>query len=224
MTRTQDPTTERGWRSRVVALVVGAGIGVALAWVAWPSRDHVVAREPSNREQTRELLAAVRAAQRASFTEEGTFRRTTEGRTSIDDPEVVVQRPPDRMAFGFGGWSGTVGGRAVQCSRDGRHGPYLACSTPPRPAPVADEVARLRQLLGGAHPLYRASALGGGCYQLRLVADVEVEPEYGQRAELCFDPATNAPTRRRIEHANATDDIRYTVVSSEVDPADLAIR
>jgi hypothetical protein len=82
---------------------------------------------------------------------------------------------------------------------------------------------RLRQLLEGEQPLYRASDLGSGCFQLRLVRDVELEPEYGQRAVLCFDRTTGAPTRRLIEHATATDETRYDHVSARIDPADLAL-
>ena len=204
--------------------MAGVLVGVAVAWVAWGGgHSHAGAVEPSNRVQEQALLAAVRRSERATFTVEGSFRRTTDDGKHVEDPEVIVQRPPDRLTFGFGGWSGTVGGRTVQCVRDGRHGPFTSCATPPRPAPTPDEAVRLRQLLEGDQPLYRASDLGSGCYQLRLIRDVELEPEYGKRAVLCFDRSTNAPTRRLIEHAHATDDTREDHVSSRVDPADLEL-
>jgi hypothetical protein len=223
MMLTQDPTTSHPWRTRLAALVAGVLVGGAIAWVALHGHAHTVAVEPSNTIQERALLGAVRRSAHATFTVEGSFRRTTDDGKSIEDPEVIVQRPPDRLALELGAWTGVVGGRAVQCLRDGRHGRFTTCTTPPRPAPVPNEEVRLRQLLDPDHPLYRASDLGSGCYQLRLVADVEVEPEYGKRAVLCFDRSTNAPTRRRIERAHATDDTRYDRISPRVDPADLQL-
>jgi hypothetical protein len=223
MTRTQDRTTSRRWRTRLAALVAGVLLGVAVAWAAWGGHPRAGAVEPSNRAQERALLAAVRRSEHATFTVEGSFRRTSDDGKRIEDPEVIVQRPPDRLTLGFGTWSGTVGDRFVRCVRDGRHGPFTSCTSPPRPAPLPDEDVRLRQLLEGDQPLYRASDLGSGCYQLRLIRDVELEPEYGKRAVLCFDRSTNAPTRRRIEHAHATDDTRYDRVSARVDPADLEL-
>ncbi len=223
MTRTQDPTTTHSWRARLVALAVGLLVGGAIAWVAVPRHDRSAAVEPSNASQAKALLGAVRRSERATYAVEGTFRRTTDDGKSISDHEVIVQRPPDRLVLGFGAWSGVVGGRAVQCVRDGRHGAFRSCTTPPVAASVPSEEVRLRRLLEGDDPLYRASELGSGCYQLRLVRDVEIEPEYGKRAVLCFDRATDAPSRRRIEHAHATDDTRYDTISGRVDPADLRI-
>jgi hypothetical protein len=223
MARTQDPTTSHPWRTRFAALAAGIIAGGAIAWAVWHGHTPVNAVEPSNKAQEQALLAAVERSERATFTVEGTFRRTTDDGRTIEDPEVIVQRPPDRVALGFGAWSGVVGGRVVQCVRDGRHGAFRSCTTPPKPSPIPAEEVRLRQLLEGDQPFYRASDLGSGCYQLRLIRAVEVEPEYGQRAVLCFDPTLHAPTQRRIEHAHATDDTRYDHVSARVDPADLQV-
>ena len=66
--------------------MAGVLVGVAVAWVAWGGgHSHAGAVEPSNRVQEQALLAAVRRSERATFTVEGSFRRTT------DDGKHVVR-------------------------------------------------------------------------------------------------------------------------------------
>jgi hypothetical protein len=208
----------------VLAVVTGGVIGAVVAYQLWPDRTPPP-HEPSNAAQTAALLRAVERSQQATYTAEGTFTRRMGGSVKVTDPEIVVRRPPDRMTYSFGTWSGVVGGRAVQCERDGRHGAFTSCGSPPgRSSSVDDdEAARLRQLVGGDQPVYRARDLGGGCFQLRLIENVALVPEYGTRAVLCFDPDVGAPTSRRIERSDGTDVTTYRHVTAEVDPRDLAV-
>ena len=171
------------------------------------------------------LLTSWRRARAATFTSEGTFHREANGAT-IDDVVVVVQRPPDRLTLGFGSWDGVVGGKRVTCRRDGRSGPWAACDGMGEGEVASTdeaEIARLRELVDLTDPTYRVSELDEGCFRLRLVADVRFTPEYGNRTEVCFDPATGAMRRLRIERDGGEDLTKFDRISPDVAPADLAV-
>jgi hypothetical protein len=205
-----------------MGLAVGLVVGLGVAFLAMgrsEGPDHGD-RGPSDRDR---LVSAWARSQRATYTLEGTFRRTSHGRRVVDDPLVVVQRPPDRIALGYGSWDGVVGGRSVHCLRTGRHGPYHGC-VDGGPADLAtedrDDLAQLRRMTAGRSPAYRVTALDGSCFLLRAAEDRLPTP-YGRRARYCFDRETGAMTRTRVEHDDAVDEVTVSSVAAVVSTVDL---
>jgi len=207
----------------LVGLVVGLAVGLGLTYLAIgddPDRPRGGDDVPSDRDV---LLATWGRSQRATYTLEGVFRRTPDEGEVVDDPLVVVQRGEDRIALGYGSWDGVVDGRSVRCLRSGRSGAFRDCT-------VGDQVDRdeanrvelreLERLTGPGSPVYRVTALGRGCFLLRVV-DGQLPTAHGRRARYCFDPQTGALARVRIEHADAVDEVIVTSLTPDVDPADL---
>jgi hypothetical protein len=219
----KDPMPSDGWRAvrrAGVGLVVGLAVGLGLTWFVVGRGDDAPSAGRGDRAR---LLAAWERSQHATYTLEGSFRRTTDDGNVVDDPLVVVQRPPDRIALGFGSWDGVVGGRSVHCVRIGRSGAFRDCVVGEEVDRVATDRAELEQLsrlTSGESPEYRVTDLGGGCFLLR-VADGRLPTPYGLRSRYCFDPATGALARTRIEHEGAVDEVVVRSLTGEVAPEDL---
>lgn len=219
----KDPTTSDAWRAArraLLGLVVGLAVGLGATWWAADRSDDPPRAERSDRDR---LLAAWKRSQRATYTLEGAFRRTTEGGTIADDRLVVVQSPPDRIALGYGSWDGVVAGRGVHCLREGRSGEFRDCvvsDAVDRVVTDREEVERLARLTSGESAAYRVTALDEGCFLLR-VAEGRLPTPYGRRARYCFDRATGALARTRVEHDDAVDEVIVSSLTGRVDPADL---
>jgi hypothetical protein len=170
------------------------------------------------------LVAAWQRSQHATYTLEGRFRRTTsDGDRVVDDPLVVVARPPDRIALGFGSWDGVVGGRSVHCVRDGRHGAFTGCSMGgrvDRAAQLRDELDQLAELTAGRSPAYRVRRRGDRCFVVD-VAPGHLPTPYGRRTRWCFDRATGARAATRTEHDGAVDEVVVARIRPRADPTDL---
>lgn len=173
-----------------------------------------------------EFVAAWQRSLSSTYRAEGRFRRTVAGERLIDDPLVIVQRRPDRITLGFGSWDGVVGGRAVHCEREGQTGPFVDCYV----GEPADQVAldraemdEVRALVLGPQRRYDVVTASGseGCYEVVGRPPLPLAARFGDRAEVCFDPATGARRRVRIERGNATDLIVLREITTEVGAADL---
>ena len=142
----------------------------------------------------------------------------------LDDQLVVVQRgEEDRIALGYGSWDGVVDGRSIRCLRTGRSGEFRDCTVGgavDREATNRAELSELARLTDPDAPVYRVTALDGGCFLLTVV-EGQLPTAHGRRGRYCFDRATSALARTRIEHTDAVDEVIVTSLSGEVDPADL---
>jgi len=222
----QDPTSSERRRAigrALLGLLVGLAVGLGLTYLAMgddPELPRRGADAPSDRDL---LLGTWGRSQRATYTLEGSFRRTPEEGEVVDDPLVVVQRGEDRIALGYGSWDGVVDGRSVRCLRSGRSGGFRDCTVGgavDRDEASRAELRELARLTDPESPVYRVTTLGRGCFLLRVV-DGELPTAHGRRARYCFDSHTGALTRVRIEHADAVDEVIVTSITQEVDPADL---
>jgi hypothetical protein len=109
----------------------------------------------------------------------------------------------------------TDAGGQRQC-RDG--GP-----APPFDQEVASGVKAMDQLVQGSGATYAVADTGNLCFWLRLRRTGLAAAPYGEQAQLCFDPATDAPVRTEIRRAEGTDLTVATSVRAVVSDDDLAV-
>lgn len=188
----------------------------------------------------RSALAPDRAAARfieawdrsrtATFVTTGTYERhNEESGASIASEDVVAQRPPRRLHRQLGGIDGRDDDRVIVCPAppkgDDREEP---CRLGPPGGPtyeasLRDELAGLRSVLLGEDPLYTVRPGRAGCFELEL-RRVDPRAPFGVEASFCFDPATGAPSSRRVVHEGGTTevlvvtDIRSDVRDSDLEP------
>lgn len=223
----QVPTSSRPGRARRlrgVLLVALALSGTAVSW--WALGRRVDERRDSAPDAGAAFVASWQRSLEATYRAEGSFRRTVAGERLIDDPLVIVQRRPDRITLGFGSWDGVVGGRAVHCEREGRTGPFVNCYVGEPSDQVAldrAEMDEVRALVLGPQRRYDVIRSSGseGCYEVVGRPPVPLAARFGDRAEVCFDPATGARRRVRLERGTATDLIVLDEITGEVGATDL---
>jgi len=152
-----------------------------------------------------------------------TWVRDTRRGGHLEDRISIAQRPPDRLVSGGGAVDTRRGDRALACTsgEDGRLRCRDAGGAPPYDEEVATGVAVLEQQLLGPRRLYDVVRSGANCYELRLRVRYPAAP-FGDRARLCFDEASGAPTLRDIIRIEGRDRQQAVSVSDVVDDPDLA--
>lgn len=221
------PSAARPGRSVPLALVgavagvlVGAGIvGVLVVLGAFDVDE----REPDAQDQ---LIAAYERSRNVTYAFDGEFVRTMPDGRRLESGAFVVQRPPDELRRQLGSTSGRLGSRRINCAVDveGRFQCAPGAEVPPWDAMVADELDNLRSYFDPVAPVYAAYRLGGGCFELQLLARSLPDPPYGRRAELCFDGPTGAMRSIEIEHeGGAVDRLEAVAVRATVSTEDFRL-
>jgi hypothetical protein len=197
----------------VRAAVAGAVVGVLVAVVVARALGPEPAPSPA---AAAAFLDAWARHRTATYVAEGTFTRTLDGEPALESAVRTVQRPPDRLELQPGSATGRLGGRRVACAveDDGS----LSCRTGERVGPYEDAVARevaiLRDQVEGPRRVYDVTE-DGDCFVLELGAG-------GERSTYCFDGATGALVRSRIERGRLADTVVMTSVRPEVTDEDLS--
>jgi hypothetical protein len=156
----------------------------------------------------------------ATYVAEGTFTRSVEGEAVLRSAVRTAQRPPDRLEVGPGSATGRRDGRRIACAaeEDGE----LSCREGEAVGPYEDaverEVAIFRDQFGPGR-LYDATA-DGDCFVFDLAAP-DPAPPYGDRATYCFDDATGALRRSRIDHGRVVDTVEIDTIRTDVRDEDL---
>ncbi len=152
-------------------------------------------------------------SRQGTWTERGTAERA-----GVVNPIVVVQRPPDRLTRIGDGVSGRLGGRLVTCVADpkGKVGCHDGGAAPDYRADTDQELANLRQQLGGPTPLYYVDAAKAGCFDLRLTMR-DPAPPFGDLATFCFDSATGATKSIEVTRGSVVDRQEFTEIHSGAD-------
>jgi hypothetical protein len=152
-------------------------------------------------------------SRRGTWTERGTAERA-----GVVNPMVVVQRPPDRVTRIGDGVSGRLGGRLVTCVADpnGKVACHDGGAAPDYRAEADQELANLRQQLGGPTPLYYVTAAAAGCFDLRLTMS-DPTPPFGDTATFCFDAATGATKSIEVTRGTVVDRQKFTEIHTGAD-------
>lgn len=215
-------------RSRPVLMVtlglvfVAAVVSVVVTLVIRPRPRAIPYQQP---DVVEEFISAYQRSLEASFAVEGEFTRTMADGRSIRSGLLIAQRPPDWIRRQFGGLSGAVGGRELNCSTT----PDGAFSCPPGPeaTPYEQEVKRrvgiVRSYFDPASPpLYRVTVATPDCFRLDLLRPVP-DPTFGNTTTLCFDETTGAQTSFELHRFDGSVDRIEAVVVRNVTDLDFVI-
>jgi hypothetical protein len=195
--------------TRVPLPLVGviAGLMVAAGVVAVLAMTGFFRSEPVRASAEESLVTSYGRSRQVSYTLEGKFTRTKPDGAQLESGALVVQRPPDALRRQLGAISGRMNGRKINCSTDQAGG--FVCAPGREVANwdemVEKEIANLRSYFEGSRPVYRATRLDNGCFELTLLVDM-ADPPYGVRAVMCFDPVSNAMRSIEIEHEGGVID------------------
>lgn len=213
-----------GWV--VVALYGAALLVVGLLAVNEPDTDRPTTAQD---DPPAAFVAAWERSRLATFVTVGTYERRSEvTKATVSSEDVVAQRPPRRLHRQLGGVEGRADDRLIVCPAvpggATSEAPPCRLGAPGGPtyaASVAREVAGVRSLVEGDDPLYDVTSTEPGCFGLRLLR-VDPRAPFGVEASFCFDPATGAPSARRVRHAGGIVEVLVvTEIRAEVRDADL---
>jgi len=206
-------------RTLLLAGLAGGVVGIGLAAVLVVAG--VLERSPGSVDASPAFLGAYERSRRATFAMDAAFSRTMPDGRRLESAAFVAQRPPDSIRRQLGGVRGVVGGRRLNCSTaaGGDHcGP--GGPAPPFEEAIVRELAILRSYFAGEAPLYAVRAAGDGCFELDQRRAV-IEPPYGERAVMCFDPSTGAMRALEVRHpGGVTDRLEAVTIRTEVSDAD----
>jgi hypothetical protein len=205
----------------VAGLVVGIAATAAVAATRGPTEPRP-APVHSSPDAAHAYIADWRRSQLATWKVLLRWRRQVGG-SQLEDNVSIAQRPPDRLSVAPGATEARHGNRSLACAPgdDGRLRCRDAGAAPPHDQEVATGEAVLKDQLTGRGRLYDVASSSPHCYDLRLRVSYPAPP-FGQRARLCFDDATGAPTLREIDRTQGRDVQEAVAVSGRVDDADLA--
>jgi hypothetical protein len=169
------------------------------------------------------FVAAYERSLQATYALEGSFtRRSVTTENQIGSEFTEAQRPPSRRRDQFGGVSGRDARRVFSCDAERAGAAGDRCAFAPvldYEDEVAERVTVLRQYFDDADPLYTVVE-DGECFELRRTR-YDPRPPYGEAARLCFDRATGALARVRVENTGVIDETIATEIRSAVTDAEL---
>lgn len=212
-----------------VVLVATYAAAMVVVGIQTAQRADVHGPERAAGDPAEEFIAAWERSRLATFVAFGTYERHSQVTGStLSSEDVVAQRPPRRLHRQLGGVDGRDDDRIIVCPAPPAGGEEHAapCQLGPPGGPryddsVAREVAGLRSVLQGSDPLYRVRRGEPGCFEL---AQRRIDPRapFGVAASFCFDPATGAPSARRIRHEGGIVEVlTVTSIRTRVTDADL---
>jgi hypothetical protein len=208
-------------------LALGALVGVAAFGGGDGSGDEPVPAEdetagPNDLAVSEAFFEAWWRSRTATYRTEASFVRTLPDGSTLPGDRTLVQRPPDVLVVQSGEVRGTLDGEYLRCAVDlegGRRCTSAGTAAEHR-AVVRGELERFAGLLQGADPLYRLTEVDG-CFVFQRRRAIEPAP-YGDEARMCFDDASGAMVRLRLERDGVVDEVVVTSIRTTVTDADLA--
>jgi hypothetical protein len=201
----------------VAGLMVGALAAVVVVGVGGIGDRAAPAPAP---EATGDFIAAFQRSIEGTYVVEADYRRVLDDGRTMDSATFVAQRPPDRIERQFGGITGTVNGKQVNCST-ATEGQFKCGVSAAAPDPVQVRQQQMDNLQSyfAAPALYRVVRSGADCFELTQMRAYPTAP-YGSRARICFDEATGA-IRFLEEHLDgAVDTLDAVTIRGQVSDQD----
>ena len=155
---------------------------------------------------------------------DATVTRTVADGSQLVAPLRMVQRPPDRLTYGYGDATGRTKDATLRCpsTPSGASACFTSPGAPSYADDVAQELATLRTYVEGDKPLYSVLDFRDGCFRLDLALQFPAPP-WGDQALFCFDAATGAPSLTVIDHGEVTERTVAASTRGTVTDADLAV-
>jgi hypothetical protein len=189
--------------------------------------SYVMGSPPASRrgaDAAAHFIAAWQRKLEGTWLVDATVTRTVAGSGALVAPLRTVQRPPERLTFGFGDATGRKADSLFRCPSEpsGTSTCFTTGGAPSYADDVAAELDTLRTYVDGPKPLYRVLDFRDGCYRLDLALRFPAPP-YGDHALFCFDDATGAPTLAVLEHGTVTDRTEAAGVQGTVSDNELTV-
>jgi hypothetical protein len=207
-------------------VALGAFVGVAACNGSGSAGDPDPAAEtatgPNDLAVSEAFLEAWWRSRTETYRTDASFVRTLPDGSTLPGDRTLVQRPPDVLVVQSGEVRGTLDGAYLRCTVDleGSRRCTSAGTAAEHRAVVRGELERFAGLLQGADPLYRLTD-EDGCFVFQRRRAIEPAP-YGDEARMCFDDASGALVRLRLERDGVVDEVVVTSIRATVADADLA--
>jgi hypothetical protein len=201
----------------LAALLLGTAV-IAAVVIGTPPRSRRGAAAAAS------FLAAWQRKLSATYVVDATVTRTVADGGQLVAPLRMVQRPPDRLTYGYGDATGRTKDATLRCpsTPSGASACFTSPGAPSYDDDVAQELATLHSYFDGDKPLYRVVDFRDGCFRLDLALQFPAPP-WGTQALFCFDRATGAPSLTVIDYGTVTERTVAAAIRSTVTDADLQV-
>lgn len=170
----------------------------------------------------RSFVDAYEAFSRSSMSFTEVAARTAGGNSLPRGEVTVIQSFPDRVSVGEHLITGVSNGRRIGCTDAAG---TMECRDNGNADASAEAEARLegvRSEVLGEQPRWTVTAgADEGCYEV-VATTVELVSRWGSTAELCFAPDSGLLVSEVINFTDGSDTTERTLISLDVDPADVA--
>lgn len=218
-------------RPTVLLAAAGLALGALVGVAAFgggdgpgdePLRSADETAGPNDLAVSEAFLEAWWRSRTATYRADATFVRTLPDGSTLPGDRTLVQRPPDVLVLQSGEVRGVLDGAYLRCTVDpeGEQRCTSAGTAAEHRAVARGELERFADLLQGEDPLYRLTD-EDGCFVFERRLAIEPAP-YGDEARMCFDAASGAMVRLRLDRDGVVDEVVVTSIRTTVTDADLA--
>lgn len=208
----------------MAGLVVGLLVAGALAYVDPDalSSEHEPPEETrftGTEEEVNAFLADWRRSRLGTWTIEATYSRK-QGKEVSTSSVLETQRPPDYLLSGLGSVRGRDATHEYACSDAEESGTVCTPgdAVPSWDVMVALEMDALKTNVLASPPPYGVRRTSDDCYRLTRLRPM-LSGSFGDRARICFDPATGARTLHEVHQGEIVTTTRATRVTATVNEA-----
>jgi hypothetical protein len=229
-----DPTVEepaliesrrpgRPWAASVPAAVLGAVTGAAVVAILVATGHLASTVRFGEADAGDAFVQAWSKSRSGSFVVDSSWQRQLDDGSTLDAAELLVQAPGRRIVRQFGGITGEIDGRSIDCYTAPGSGFQCIPGQPTLQSfdeEVAAEAGDVRDAIrapGG--PRYRVRTDDHGCYELTQTRAYP-DPTFGRNATLCFDEDSGALRSSERHFDDVVERIRAVSIRTQIQPSD----